>query len=194
MNAPRLLQTLGALAILTVGMVAAGFSLRAQEAPPPAAHDNPLVGDWVTLKITGKAGGTVIFKQTLIAKDDTTATIKNEPTVKSDFSGAEKVLPVQEIKVLLSQLRDPTKLAAKLEKGKIEKIQGGKEALDVKGSKIACDWMEFKITFEAGGKSYESNSKIWTSPQIPLEGLVKLVSETSGRLSSMELLDYGRMK
>ena len=86
-------------------------------------------------------------------------------------------------------------MALKLEKSKVEKTTTGKEIIEVNGKKIGCDWTAFKVSFIVAGKNNESDSKVWTSPEIPLNGMVKLEDQHGGmKTSSMELVAYGRGK
>ncbi len=173
-------RKLGILAGVVVAL--ATWTSHAQEDPAKAQ-----VGDWTSMKMAGPAFE-MTLKQTLTAKDDTTATIKME----QKFGG--KDLPPQEQKVPLSQLADPTKLAGKADQTKVEKLKSGKETLTVKGKKMECEWTEYKTTVDAGGKSFTSSVKVWVSREIPLYGLAKLETEAMGQKMTMETVDYGRGK
>jgi len=195
MSVPRLARRHGALAILAGCILGVGFSLRLLGGQPAPPLDQARVGDWLRFKITGKAGVTIGLKQTLVAKDETTATLKNDEIVKFDQVAGETVLPATQTKLSLRQLRDPIKLADKLEHARIEKIKTGKEAIEVKGERIACEWTKFKVSYSAEGKDIESTSKIWTSTDIPVTGMVKLEIEHAGvTTTSTQLVDYGRGK
>ncbi len=172
--------------IVWASLVFAAGSLPAQ---PPPALVQARVGDWVSLKVVGKPGVSIILKQTLIARDDTTATIK------IDRITGDKAQRTDEVKIPLEQLRDPAKLALKLEKSKLEKATSGKETLEIKGQKLVCDWSEFKVSYNADGKRVELTSKIWISPDIPLNGMVKMEDQKGGiKTNTMELIDFGRGK
>ena len=149
------------------------------------------VGDWVLMKQSGMQKGesfTVQVKQTLLAKDQTTATIKLE------ISQGEKVLSSKENKIPLAQLRDPTKIVPRSSKTKVEKQKTGKESIELNGKTLACDWVELKVSSEVAGKPFESSSKVWLSPDVPLNGLVKMENDVMGNRSILELVDYGRGK
>jgi hypothetical protein len=161
-------------------------SLLAQPSPAPV---KARVGDWVSMKVVGKPGASIILKQTLLAQNDTTATIKIERIT------GDKVQRTDEVKIPLEHLRDPAKLALKLEKSKLEKTTSGKETLEIKGQKLNCDWSEFKVSYIADGKRVELTSKIWISPEIPLNGMVKMEDQKGGiKTNTMELIDFGRGK
>ncbi len=162
--------------------VAAGAQGR-QAAPLEAVR----VGDWLSFKLSGRGQFTGTLKQTLIAINDATATIKTEQTM-----GA-KPLPAKETKMSLVELRDPLKIAAKLDKAKIEEGASGKEDRELNGKKLACDWRELKVSYGEGQTPIIS-SKVWTSPQIPLTGLVRLENEAGGVKTVIELVDYGGTK
>ena len=173
-------RKLGILAGLAI--VLSAWTLAAQEGPAKAK-----VGDWTSMKMSVK-GLEITMKQTIIAKDDTTATLKMEQS----FGG--KDLPPQEQKISLSQLGDPTKLASKADAAKVEKLKSGKETLTIKGNKVNCEWIEVKTSANAGGNAFTTIAKIWTSREIPLYGLVKMESDVMGQKMTMELVDYGRGK
>jgi hypothetical protein len=171
-------RVLGSLAVLLL----ADWALQAQ--PIGEAQ----VGDWVSVKLSAKNAPTVNLKETLVAMDE------NKGTLKFEQSVGDKVLPAKEVKVVLDQLRDPAKLAAKLIKARIEKLNSGKDSVEIKGKTIPCEWTEFKVSFDAGGKTVESTSKVWVSQEVPLTGLVKMENEVVGHKTIMELVDYGRGK
>jgi hypothetical protein len=171
------------IAIGLIGLLLAGWSAQSEPTVTPVR-----VGDWVSMKVTGKQGA-ILLKQTLLAQDDKTATIKVERIA------AGKVQRSDEVKILLTQLRDPAKLALRLEKSKVENTRSGKETLEINGKKYACDWSEFKVSYEADGKHVEINSKIWVAPEIPLNGMVKMEDTKDGiKTNSMELAEFGRGK
>ncbi len=172
--------------ITLASLVLAGLTSQAQQ---PAASVVPHVGDWVSMKVMGKPGASIILKQTLMALSDGTATIKMERIA------GDKVQRTDEVKIPLEQLRDPAKVALKLEKAKLERIAFGKDAVQVKGQQIACEWSEFKVSYNVDGKSVELTSKIWLSPDIPINGMVKLEDRKDGvKTNTMELVNYGRGK
>lgn len=171
-------RKLGILAGLAIMLTS--WTLGAQEGPAKA-----MVGDWISMKMSGK-GFYITSKKTVISKDDTTATIK----VETSFGG--KDLPAQEEKFPLSHFGDPTKMNANPSKSKLEKLKAGKETLTVKGKKIDCEWMEMKHT--AGDGSDAGVAKLWVSRDIPIHGLVKMETEVMGQKMTMELFDYGRGK
>jgi len=166
-------------------MALTGWMIHAQSATTAPKAE---VGDWVTLRINAPGGIKVEVKQTLIAKAEKTGTVKIEQNI------GDKAMPAKEITVPLEQLTDPAKMTGKLDKAKVDNLKTGKESIVVKGKKIDCEWKEFKISFDANGKHIETLSKVWTSPEIPLNGMVKMENEAFGNKTSIELVDFGRKK
>ncbi len=145
------------------------------------------IGDWVMMRQADK-GFTLNLKETLTAKEAATATIKVELSVGDESQ------PAKEVTMPLNQLRDPLKWAARTPHAKVEKLKSGQEVLTINGKTIACDWMELKVSFDSGGRTIDSTSKIWASTLVPLSGVVRMDNEINGVKTTMELVDYGRGK
>jgi len=138
--------------------------------------DNPYKraekGQWVTYKLAVKAAGQNIdgsIKQTVTAKDDKNVTIE----VVSNIGGQEQKQ---------TQMIDLTKpfnplLNANLPmvgNTKIEKKESGKEAVEVNGKKVDCEWTNYKTEADAGGLKIEGDIKVWLAKELPVGGIAKM--------------------
>jgi len=138
--------------------------------------DNPYKraekGQWVTYKLAVKAAGQNIdgsIKQTVTAKDDKNVTIE----VVSNIGGQEQKQ---------TQMIDLTKpfnplINANLPmvgNTKIEKKESGKEAVEVDGKKIDCEWTNYKTEADAGGLKIEGDIKVWLAKELPVGGIAKM--------------------
>src|SRR5262249_2753120 len=92
------------------------------------------VGDWVSYKQTNTFfNKEVAIKQTVKAIDDKKVTLRIESTLEG------KTMPGKDTQIPLEQFTDPLKSFAK-EKGKLEKIDSGKETIEVGNKKVECEW------------------------------------------------------
>ncbi len=172
-----------ALTLLIVPVVA-----RAAETDNP--YQNAKKGDWVMFKVSAQFGDRRIegsLKQTVTAKDEKSVTVRN----LTKFMGME--LPAQEQKIDLTKPFNPASGSVPgANNAKIEKLDSGKETIEVGGKKYECEWVKNKVTVDAGGMKIESETKTWTSKSAPLAGLVKIESKMTQGGSTMELADSGR--
>jgi len=150
------------------------------------------IGDWIEYAQSSSLNGqlfTITVKQTLIAKDDTMATLK------ADIKVGDKQSSSKETKVSLDKLKDPAQnITSKDAKSKLQQVGKGKETVQVGTKKLDCDWVQLKGAEEANGKQIEVKTKIWTSTQVPLSGMVKMESETPSGKSTLLLTDFGNAK
>jgi hypothetical protein len=143
-------------------------------------------GDWVSYKMSTKFGdfkseGTM--KQLVTNKDDKSVTVK----ISMHLMGAD--LPAHEQKI------DPNAAAALGGgKAKVEKLDSGKETVEIGGKKYECDWVKNKLTVDANGMKIETETKVWTSKSVPLGGLVKMESKLPQGSTSLELVETGGEK
>ncbi len=145
-------------------------------------------GDWVSYKTTGKFGdfkseGTT--KQTVTEKDEKFVTIK----VATNSMGRD--LPATEMKIDLTKPFNPSSSAFPRGGAKIEKLDSGKETIEVGGKKYECEWVKSKVTVEANGMKIESESKVWMSKSAPLSGMVRMETKLPQGSMTMELTDSG---
>ncbi|MBI3407785.1 MAG: hypothetical protein HY040_05440 [Planctomycetes bacterium] len=151
------------------------------------------VGDWVEYKQTNTFGAKdvkikdVIVKQTVKAVDDKKVTIRIEMTVDG------KTRPSTEKQISLDELVDPLKSIGK-DKAKVEKLESGKETIEVANKKLECEWISFKTTSDLKGKTIETTTKVWINREIPVNGLVRSESSFAGGKFALELTGFGRGK
>ena len=161
-----------------------------------ADEENPfkkaVVGDWVSYKATTEVMGQkaeVAVKITVTAKDEKEATIKTVATIEGQES------PAQEKKIDLSKPYDP--VAADLPKGaEVKKLEDGKETLTIGKTKYACKWQTTKVTAKLAGqdKDFVSEFKIWTCPDLPAGGIVKMEMKSDVMKMNMLMDDSGKGK
>src|SRR5262245_37365354 len=170
--------------VLAIGL--APLVARAEDKENP--FKNAKKGDWVSYKTKAQFGdfkseGTM--KQTVTDKDDKSVTLK----IATNFMGMD--LPAQEQKIDLTKPFDPSSSAVPGGKAKVEKMESGKETIEVDGKKYECEWVKSKVTVEANGMKIESESKVWMSKQAPLSGMVKMESKLQQGSMTVELSGSG---
>lgn len=161
------------------------------------ADDNPYkrseVGDWVSYKSevqlpNGQKVSTTL-KQIVKAKDD------KEVTIAIETQSGNMKLPAREIKVRLDQPYDPaTSIRQMGGNNKAEKIDEGTETVKIDNQFYPCQWVKMKISVDAAGQKFETTSKVWTSKEIPVGGLVKMETEVAGQKVVMLLTGHGKKK
>ena len=152
------------------------------------------VGDWVsystvTVMSVGGMKTNSTVKQTVKAKDEKELTVLFE----MDTAGQKHS---QEVKIPLDKPYDPAAAAPKAPQAKVEKLGEGDETITVGGKQYACHWTQVKATM---GPAAVSTSKVWSCPDVPLGGTVKMetvVDVTAGdtvmkTTSTMELTGAG---
>ena len=129
-------------------------------------------------------------RQTVTKKTDTDVTIEYAQKMAN---GPEKK---REIVVKLDEDYDPVKgPSKKLPKSTRKQLETGAEKLTVNGKSLDTKWVLNEVTIKVGGKELTSKSKVWTSADVPMGGMVKMENDlgTMGK-SSMELTDFGSGK
>jgi hypothetical protein len=158
-----------------------------------AADENPLkkanVGDWVAYKIAGKMGGTSTeseMKQTVIKKSDV------DVTLEMAMKAAGMEMPKQTVTIKFDQKYEPWKQNPN---ATVKELGSGTEKLTIGDKTYDTEWKEFESTSNAMGREIKSKSKIWTSKDVPLGGMVKMTSDIAGLGSTtMELTGSGTGK
>ncbi|HLX63042.1 MAG TPA: hypothetical protein VKX17_17360 [Planctomycetota bacterium] len=161
-----------------------------------AGDENPFkdakVGDWVEYKSSSEANGYKIeskLKETVSAKTDKEATV----SVEMEMGGKKN--PPSEMKIDLTKGYDLT--TADTQPGakapKVEITNQGDETIAAGGKEYKTHWIETKKTVAMGPASIEQNVKFWSSKDVPLSGLVKMVTTmNNGGKMTMELTGSGR--
>jgi hypothetical protein len=184
-------------------VVLSSFVIGVAGAPCCRAADpeNPLkkatVGDWATFKTTAETRGTTIesrVKLTVSGKDD------KEATLAVALINPERTLPGKDIKIDLTKPFDATSITPPItgEGFEVQVKQGdaGKETLTVGKTKYECRWVTFTLTNKNLIKKAEMvyEYKVWTSPDAPLGGLVKMERQAPDTKSIFMLEESGKAK
>lgn len=158
-------------------------------------NDNPLkkakVGDYVRLRMTTETMGSRIqmeMKQTVIAKDDVSVTLRTETTA----SGIK--MPPQDVKIRLDQPYEPYKQG--FTDALVTKMGEGKETLNVGGKSYNCKWIKVKVV-SVKPTPIEATTTVWSSSEVPVTGVVKMVTNSTTNFNgnsmttkmTMELLE-----
>lgn len=180
------------LPVVSAVLCLAGLGLAAR-----AADENPLknakVGDWVELANRTETMGqtmTMQMKQSVVAKDETSVTLRTEVTM-----GGMK-MPGQDVKVPFNQPYEPYK--QNLTDAKVTSLGEGDETITVGGKSYKCHWSKVKVT-AAQPQPIEMTAKVWTCKDVPVHGMVRMESEGTMKMgdqgmtmkTSMELVGSG---
>lgn len=140
------------------------------------AEDNPLknakVGEWIEfVTITTSMGSKMEMKmkQTVVARDDVSVTLR---TVIS-MLGREQ--PSQDVKITLDQPYQP--YAQGFSDAVVTPLGEGNETISVGGKSYNCRWTKVKVVATKPA-AVESTTKVWSSKDVPVTGLVKMESES----------------
>ncbi len=164
---------------VTLLLACASYAVAADEENP---FKKAKVGDFATYKMVTKVGDRSVegtITQTVTAKSD------KEVTIKSTNKIAGMELAGQEQKIDLTKPFDPTK--GNVPPGsdiKVEKLKDGAEKLKVGGKEYMAKWESYKIKGKANGVDFDSEVKVWTSPDLPL---AMLKMETTGEVAGMKV-------
>jgi hypothetical protein len=164
------------------------------------ASDNPYktakVGEWIEFAMTTAVMGQNMqmkTKQTVIARDATSVTIKTET-----WMGGQQ-LPSSEQKILLDKPFEPYNQDAKLTDAVVTPMGTGNETLTVGGKAYACQWAKVHIV-ATKPMPMDSITKVWSSKDVPMSGVVKMQTDTTMKMGdkdmatkmTMELTGFGK--
>jgi hypothetical protein len=160
---------------------------------PAADVENPFqkahVGDWVEYRMTGPnmEGKT---KMTVVAKDD--KAVAYEVAATFSFAGREMVAPVQKLRIDLTKPYDPI-VAANLQRTgvKFEKSGEGQGTVVAGGKQFDAKWTQWKASTTTNGMTVVTDYKLWLSKDVPLSGMVRMITTTSGITTNVELIGSG---
>jgi hypothetical protein len=158
-----------------------------------ADEENPFkkakVGDWVEYKMTG-SGIEGKTKMTIVTKDDKEVTYEIAATFS--FMGKEMVAPIQKQTVDLTKSYDAIAAAnPQVKDVKFENLGDGKEKLKIGEKEYDTKWTKTKTTTTVGGMTIVGEYKMWFSKDVPVSGLVKMETTTSGITTKVELMGSG---
>jgi len=161
--------------------------------------DNPLknasVGEWIEYVMrTGAMGQSMEMKvkQTVVAKDATSVTLRSESTMMG------KKMPPQDTKIPLNTPYEPYKQG--MPAGvTVTPLGSGSETITVGGKPYACTWTKVKIVMTSP-QAMEGTTKVWTCPSVPVTSVVKMETDstinaggqTMKSTMTMELVGTGR--
>ncbi len=139
--------------------------------------DNPLkkaqVGEFIKFKMTTESMGTkteMQMKQTVVAKDDVSVTLRTETTAMG------MKMPPQDVKIMLNQPYEPYKQG--LTDAVVTPMGEGDETITVGGKPYACHWAKVKVVVSKPS-AIESVTTVWTCPEVPVNGMVKMVTDST---------------
>lgn len=162
-----------------------------------ATVDNPLknakVGQYIKFKMTTEAMGTktqMEMKQTVIAKDDISVTLRTETTAMG------MKMPPQDSKIMLNQPYEPYKQG--ITDAVVTPLGEGNEQISVGGKTYNCHWAKVKVT-ASKPTAVDSITTVWSSPDVPVNGMVKMVTDATTKMGqnamatkmTMELVEAG---
>ena len=162
------------------------------------AADNPLknakVGEWVEIvATTGTMGQKTEFKtkQTVVAKDDISVTLRRVTTMMG------KEQPPRDTKIMLNKSYEP--YTQGFTDAVVTKLGEGNETIAVGGKAYNCRWVKVKVVATKPA-AVESTSKFWSSKDVPVNGFVKMETEsvmtiegeTRNATTTMQLVGSGR--
>ena len=177
----KLLPVVLCLGLFSVGHV---FAQEANDAKPPAPLSRAKVGDYVVFKLVGpQVQGTM--RQEVVAVTDKNVTIKTTSTTNG-FT-----LPASEQTVDIKVNYFPAVEAKNRKDNQIVDTGAGTETLTINGKAYKCDWRSNSSTTDQGGVKIVSESKVWTSADAPVYGLVKTETKVFGQTTIMELSEAG---
>ena len=159
--------TLGVLILPVLGLLA------------QVGADNPLknakVGEWVEFVTKTQTMGQsmeVKSKQTVVAKDATSVTLRTEMTVMGKKTSTETKIP-------LNQPYEPYKMGLPENvKFTVTPLGSGSETVTVGGKAYACKWTKVKVVMTAP-TAMDSTSKVWVCPDVPVTGMVKMETDST---------------
>ena len=165
-----------------------------------SAADNPFktakVGDWVEYATTTGGMGhdmQMTTKQTVVAKDDTSVTLRNEATAMG------QKMPPHDVKIPFDKPYEPYKSSSAATDATTTLIGEGNETITVGGKPYACHWVKMKVVATKPAPT-NGTVKVWSCSDVPAGGMVKMEMENEMKVEKqtmtttmvMELKGFGR--
>ncbi len=142
------------------------------------------VGDWVLMRMDNPQAK-MTMRMEVTQTSDRTVTIKTVTTI----NGMELAPDVRAVDIMSKG--DPAVEQKNREQFKYVDTGKGQETLKINGKEYHCDWKSMTTTANVNGAELKTESKLWTSKDAPLYGLVKSETKTMGQTYVMELVDSG---
>jgi hypothetical protein len=166
------------------------LSLIARAADQDHPYKKAKVGDWVEYTMKAKMAGNdmeMTTKQTVIKKTE------SEVTVEVNTNAMGRDMKTQ-FTVDLTKKFDPYTTGVKDAKVEVKELEKGEETITVGGKALKANWVKFETSGTANGMAFNTKGKAWSSPEVPLNGLIKSETELMGMKQVMELKDFGTAK
>jgi len=149
------------------------------------AVDNPLknarVGEFIEFKMITEAMGTQMemkMKQTVVAKDDVSVTLRTESTMMG------KEMPAQDNKIMLDQPFEP--YTQGLTDAVVTPLGEGDETITVGGKSYDCHWAKVKVVTTKPA-AVEAVSTVWTCKDVPVNGMVRMVTDSAMKMGEQTM-------
>jgi hypothetical protein len=166
------------------------FAPAIQGADDANPYRNAKVGDWVEYKLTGQnmEGST---RMTVVSKDDKELSFEVEASYS--VMGNKMVAPVQRMKIDLTKAYEAISAAnLKARNVTIEKLGEGTEKLKARGKAYETKWTTLRATATVNETTIVMDYKMWFCKDVPLSGLVRMDTITSGMTTRLELIGSGK--
>jgi hypothetical protein len=154
---------------------------------------NAKVGDWVEYRIAvGLKPGEGQITDIPQMKIRTVVTVRTdkEVTLEVQMSGEVDAKKEQDKQIIdLTKPYDPLSFldVGNKGKGKTQRIDDGREKINVGGKTYDCTWM----TVKSGDPGIEE-VKVWFCKDVPLTGMLRLEGKSSGIAIAIEMIGSGR--
>lgn len=143
------------------------------------AGDNPLknarVGDWAEYVMKNQVMGQTMemkSKQSIVARDATSVTLRTETTVMGKKTSTDTKIP-------FDQPYEPYKMGLPENvKVTVTPLGSGSETVTVGGKSYACTWAKVKMVMTAP-TPMDATTKVWTSKDVPVYGMVKMETDST---------------
>ncbi|MEJ2366990.1 MAG: hypothetical protein P8Z49_01225 [Acidobacteriota bacterium] len=152
-----------------------GLARMASE-PQGNALKNAKVGQWVEYSTHNQIMGRTMemkTKQTIVAKDATSVTMRVETTMMG------RAMPPQTVKIQLDKTYQP--YTEGMTNAKVTKLGEGDESLTVGGKSYPCHWVKVKVS-ATKPHAMEAVTKVWTCKTVPVTGMVKMESDSTMKM------------
>lgn len=179
---------------LATAVVLSALCLTVLSLAARAADENPLknakVGDWVEYAMTSEAMGQKMemqTKQSVVAKDEVFVTLRTETTMMG------QAMPAQDVKIALNKPYEPFAQDPNLTDAKVTPLGEGDETISVGGKSYACRWTKAKVV-ATKPQAMEGTSRTWVCRDVPVNGLVRMESETNVTVNGQAMVTKMNME
>lgn len=152
--------------------------------------ENAKVGDFVTYRIVNEINGLkseMTLKETILEKSS------NFVVIRKEYSSMGIKMPPQDTKISLKKTYLPY-IPSNIEGVDVKEIEKNMETLNLNGRNFLCE--RVKVEVRSPKSKSISTSSVWSSSEVPLYGLVKMITESDveGKKvkTKMELIGFGR--